>query len=397
MNNYTVIHLHSDFSNGVTNIDSVTKYNEYIDKAKELGMKAMAFTEHGNVFSWIKKKLACDERGIKYIHGCEVYITETLETKVRDNYHTCLYAKNHDGVQEINNLLSDKNANNRGDGHFYYVPRITIEEFLNISDNVIVTSACLGGVLAKGKDKEISKIYLNYFIENKDRCFLEIQHHLDESQINYNNYLVDLAQQYNLKLITGTDTHALNDEHLDGRVMLQKGKGIHFGDEDSWDLSFKSYYELIEAYKKQGSLNMEIVMEAINNTNILSDMVEEFEIDKSYKYPKLYDDSERVFKNKIKEGIRTKGIHKLSNFESEYKPRIQHELNTYRESGAIDFMLLEEDLMTWCHKNDIYQGYGRGSCTGSEIAYLLEITYMDSIKHKLNFERFMNLERVSLG
>ena len=397
MDNYNVIHLHSDFSNGTTNIDSVTKFKDYIVKAKELGMKAIAFTEHGNVFSWIKKKLTCDEYGIKYIHGCEVYITENLETKVRDNYHTCLYAKNYDGVQEINNLLSDKNANNRQDGHFYYVPRITLEEFLNISDNVIVTSACLGGVLAKGKDKEISKIYLNYFIKNKDRCFLEIQHHLDENQINHNNYLVSLAEQYDLRLITGTDTHALNEEYLDGRAMLQRGKGIHFGDEDSWDLAFKSYDELIAAYKKQNSLDMEIVKGAMNNTNVLSDMVEEFEIDRSYKYPKLYADGENVFKKKINEGIKKKGVHKLPNFKSDYKPRIQHELNTYRKSGAIDFMLLEEDLMTWCHKNDIYQGYGRGSCTGSEIAYLLEITEMDSIKHKLNFERFMNLERVSLG
>ena len=74
MDNYNVIHLHSDFSNGTTNIDSVTKFKDYIVKAKELGMKAIAFTEYGNVFSWIKKKLTCDEYRIKYIHSCEVYI-----------------------------------------------------------------------------------------------------------------------------------------------------------------------------------------------------------------------------------------------------------------------------------------------------------------------------------
>ena len=85
MNNYTVLHLHSDLSNGVTNIDSVTKFDEYILKAEELNMKAIAFTEHGNVFEWVKKKEICEKHGLKYIHACEFYLTETIEDKIRDN------------------------------------------------------------------------------------------------------------------------------------------------------------------------------------------------------------------------------------------------------------------------------------------------------------------------
>ena len=88
---YTVYHLHSDLSNGVTNIDSVTKYNEYIARAQELGMKAMAFSEHGSVFEWWHKKSAIEEAEMKYIHAVEAYLTATLDEKVRDNYHCVLH------------------------------------------------------------------------------------------------------------------------------------------------------------------------------------------------------------------------------------------------------------------------------------------------------------------
>ena len=97
-NNYTVLHLHSDLSNGVTNIDSVTKFTDYIDRTKELGMKAIAFSEHGNVFEWVKKKEYCEKNNLKYIHACEFYLTETINEKIRDNYHICLFAKNWNGV-----------------------------------------------------------------------------------------------------------------------------------------------------------------------------------------------------------------------------------------------------------------------------------------------------------
>ena len=108
MSNYVVYHLHSDMSNGVTNIDSVTKYNEYIDYAASLGMKAMAFSEHGSVFGWLKKKESMEKVGMKYIHAEEFYITEKIDVDnlVRDNYHCILIAKNYDGVKEINKLSS---------------------------------------------------------------------------------------------------------------------------------------------------------------------------------------------------------------------------------------------------------------------------------------------------
>lgn len=394
-NNYTVTHIHSMLSNGVTNIDSITNFRDYVAKAKECGMSAMAITEHGSIFEWIHKKEEIEKAGMKYIHGIEAYITESLDEKIRDNYHCCLYAKNYDGVKELNELSSK--SFNRDDGHYYYVPRITFEELLNTSNNIIISTACLGGILHKGNDK-IKEQFICFLMNNSSRCFLEIQHHCDTAgnQKEYNKYLYKLSKEIGVPLITGTDTHALNDDHLEGRSILQKSKNVFFEDEESWDLTFKTYDELVEAYKKQNSLPMEVVLDAINNTNRLADMVEAFEIDRSYKYPHLWENPMQLFKDKINAGIIERGVDKYPNYQ-EYLDRIDYEMKAYVHNQAIDFMLLMEDIISWCKTQNIRVGYGRGSVNGSIVAWLLGITEMDSIKHGLNFDRFMNVERVSLS
>lgn len=394
MNNYTVLHCHTDLSSATTNIDSVTKYEDYIKYASELGMKAIAITEHGNILSWVKKKETCEKYGLKYIHGIEAYLTETIEEKVRDNYHCCLYAKNWEGVKELNKLISS--SFNRKDNHFYYTPRILIDDLFNTSDNIIVSSACLGGVFNKGNDK-VKERFLNFFIQNKHRCFLEIQHHNVKDQIEYNKYLYELSLKYDLQLVANTDTHCLNKVHEKGRSILQKAKNIYFSDEEGWDLTFKSYDELIDSYIKQNSLPMEVVLKAIDNTNKIADMIETFELNREYKYPKLHENGEQVLKQKINEGVLRLGINKYDNYKTEYLPRIYEELETYKHNQAIDFLLLDEDIKSWARDNDMYCGYSRGSCSGSIICYLIGMTDVDSIKYDLNFSRFMNKERVSLA
>lgn len=394
MMNYTVLHLHSDLSSCVTSIDSVTKPIQYIKRAQECGMTALAFSEHGSFFSWIKKKEQIEAAGMKYIHAAEFYVTKTLDEKIRDNRHCLLVARNYEGVLELNRLSSQ--SFNREDGHFYFVPRITIDELCNTSDNVIVTSACLGGIL-NGSDKEMCKQFFRFMITHRDRCFLEIQHHANsKAQKEYNVKMYKLSQKYGVPLCVGTDTHALNDEHLEARSILQKAKNISFPEEDEWDLTFKTYDELVEAYKKQGALPMKVVLEAIENTNRIANMVESFELDRSYKYPHLWDNPEKVLMEKIKAGIKWRGVDKFPN-RAEYADRVKYELKAYKHNKAIDFVLLMEDIVSWCRTQDIQIGYGRGSVNGSVIAWLLGITEMDSIKHKLNFDRFMNVERVSLS
>ena len=175
------------------------------------------------------------------------------------------------------------------------MPRIYLDDLLNTSDNVIVTSACLGGILSKGAD-EVKERFLDFCIKNKHRCYLEIQHHNVEDQKNYNKELYALSREYGIPLIAGTDTHALNDTHMEGRKILQLSKGVHFAEEDAWDLTFKSFETLCEAYKRQDSLPEEVWMEAIMNTNRMADCVETFELDRNTKYPKIYDHPLQTYK-----------------------------------------------------------------------------------------------------
>ena len=400
MENYIVYHLHSDYSSCITNIDSVTKVKMYVNKAKECGMKALAFSEHGSTLNWYEKKSAIEEAGMKYIHAIEAYITEKLvwldeegnEKKVRDNYHCILIAKNYDGFKEINRLVTK--SFNREDGHFYYTPRITIDELENTSDNIIVTSACLASIFGKGNEA-IQKRYLDFFVKNRHRCYLEIQHHNVEKQKEYNKKLYQMHLDYDISLVAGTDTHSLNKELADARLILQRAKKTYFDEEEGWDLTFKTYDELIEAYELQNSLPMDVVKEAIYNTNLIADRVEEFKIDTSPKYPNLFPNAYDELRRVSYEAIDKHPYALKNHSREELEERIEMELDGFHKTNMESFMLFKKLINDWQHKNGIWSGPSRGSVSGSMIAYLLGITEMDSMKFDLNFFRFVNPNRVS--
>lgn len=304
--------------------------------------KAICFTEHGNIYNNIEKKMYANSKGLKYLHGVEVYLTAALEPKQRDNYHTILIAKNFEGVKEINTLVD---LSTQPD-HMYYKPRITFDEFFNISDNVIKISACLASPLnkypnfigklvdekiaelEKNKETEANKlyaelnseaakeawiedyaaiyntsyeIYVEQCIEKSNNAFdlqieeakselenakivydklmktydyYEIQPHVKSmDQIRYNKMLYEASKKYNKPLIAGTDTHSIDSYKAECRSILQKAKHIEFSNEDEFDLTYKSYDELVNMFKQQGSLPMDVVLEAIENTNRMADSV----------------------------------------------------------------------------------------------------------------------------
>lgn len=392
MKNYTIYHLHSDLSNAVTNIDSVTKYGEYISRAQECGMTALGFSEHGSVMEWWHKKSKIEAAGMKYLHGVEAYLTESLDEKVRDNYHCVLIARNYDGFLELNRMVS--RSFNRNDNHFYYVPRISFDELFHSSNNILITTACIGGVLNKGS-QECQEKFLDYLSAHKDRCFLEIGHHMDDQQVAYNKKLYDLSRQTGIPLISGTDTHVLNEVHERGRHILQIAKDIHFDGEDRWDLKFHTYDELVDCYRLQGALSEPVYLEAIENTNRLADLVEPFELDRGTKYPHIYDNPEQTFRDKVELAIQTHPYASKRHDPQALRDRVEEEFAVYQKNGSIDFMLLETYKREWEKSQGIQCGYGRGSVSGSMIAYLLGITQMDSMRFDLNFFRFMNPNRVT--
>ena len=385
--NYVAYHVHSDFSL----LDSCTDYKLYVDRAKELNQKAICFSEHGNIFNWVLKKMYCDSSGIKYIHGVEAYLTESLENKVRDNYHTILIAKNFDGVKEVNSIISKSYQKD----HFYYKNRITFNEFFELSDNVIKISACLASPL--------NKLNVNHPLYEslvKSYNYLEIQPHDYNEQKLYNIHLAELSQKYKIPLIAGTDTHSLNKYKAECRSILQAAKHIVYTDEDSFDLTYKSYEELVEMFKKQDSLPEQIYMDAINNTNIMSDSVEDFKIDGSPKYPKLYGDKDSevydkkvwdMFYDKVKNGV----IPECQ--VDKFKHAIKEESDVFEHVGMKGFILSMSEFVSHCKNNGVPVGPARGSVGGSRVAYVMDIIDLNPETWNTVFSRFCNKDRKEIG
>lgn len=407
-------------------LDSATKFQDYIDRAVQLGQTAIAFTEHGNIYQWVAKKMACDKAGIKYLHGVECYLTEQLyeypdanelwreaqsgrneqdakkvlaemmesgKKKVRDNYHTILIAKNYDGILEINNLVSLSNR----DDHFYYKPRITFEEFLGISDNVIKISACLASPLNK-----MSVRHPMYEKLLKHYDYLEVQAHNFGEQISYNCHLAEMSKKYGIPLIAGTDTHSIDAYKAECRSIMQLAKHIEFADEDSFDLTYKTYDELVEMFRIQGTLPEQVFLEAIENTNRMADSVEPFELDISFKYPKLYGNAaedKAVFEDTIRKNFQSKidegaiSPEQIQNF----KDAIKEECRVFDKIDMSGFMLFMSELVTWCKSNGIPIGFNRGSCGGSRVAYVTNTTDLNPETWHTVFSRFCNEDRKEIG
>lgn len=392
------LHMHDDLSNG-NMVECVTKLDHYIKLANERNAPAVCITNHGNICGWVNRKRAIEDAGMKYIHGIEIYVTETLDEKIRDNYHLTLLAKNEDGVHEINRLSSM--AHNKEDGHFYYSPRNTFEEIANTSDNIIILTACLGNPLwqhAKSKNKKAFQRWVKFFAENKHRVYLEVQPHIHPEQKNYNKILLQLADKYDMKLVGTNDVHALDEAHDELRQVLKKSKGIEFEEDDMFELTAKDRENMRSSFENQGVLSAEQIEEALDNTMEIVNSIEEFTFDRSIKYPEIYKEPEKVFQKKIKNGLVKRGIKNLPVAQQKvYANRVKREYKTYMKTGSANYMLLEDLVGEFAVKNNIYAGYGRGSVSGSIIAYLMGITEMDSIVHELDFERFMNEARITLA
>ena len=386
---YCVYHLHSDLSL----LDSCSKFQEYVDLAKSQGMTAIASTEHGLPRSWVEKKMTCDAAGIKFIHGVEIYLTASIDEKVRDNYHTVLLAKNEDGIHELNELIE---LSTRPD-HFYYNNRIPFEEFLAVSQNIIKTSACLASPLARLDPSDPMYIRLA-----KHYDFLEVQHHNDPDQATYNKRLLQLSRQLNKPLIAGTDTHSSSSYKAECRDVLMEYKEQKYPGEDGFDMIWKTEDELVEAYEKQGALPRNVYMEAIANTNVMADMVEDFKLDKSPKYPILYGSPEadekklkeityRMLDDKIQRGVIPFEQH------GAFFRDCKEELEAFHQTNMSGFMLSMSEIISWCRNNNIPIGPCRGSVGGSRVAYVTDIIDMNPVTYNTVFSRFCNSARVELG
>lgn len=382
-------HCHSEYSL----LDSCTKYQDYVDLAVKNGSRALSISEHGKPLNWTEKWAACKKAGIRYIHSVEIYLTETLDEKVRDNYHTVLMARNMDGVRELNALISkscDKD-------HFYYTNRLSFDEFLGISPNIISTSACLASPLNK-----LPETHPRYMELARKYDFLEVQAHHNPEQVEFNRRLVKLAKELGKPLIAGTDTHSSTPYKAECRAVLLSAKHKSYGDEDSLDLTYKTYDELVEMFRTQGALSEEEYMTAIENTNLLYDMTEDIELDTSIKYPILYgsreadsqkfiETVERMFREKLESGVIPKEQ------EQAFRAAIDEEMRVFQKLQMDGFMLSMSELICWCKSQGMAIGTARGSVGGSRVAYVTDIIDLNPEVWHTVFSRFCNEDRKEIG
>lgn len=386
---YTLFHCHSDYSL----LDSCTKYQDYVDLSVKNGAKALSITEHGKPMNWTEKWSACKKAGLRYIHSVEIYMTESLEEKKRDNYHTVLMARNMDGLRELNALVSKSCDAD----HSYYTNRITFDEFLAMSDNIIATSACLASPLNKLPDTHPRYMELAMRYD-----FLEVQPHIHPDQVAFNKKLAVLSRELGIPLIAGTDTHSSSKYKSECRDILLRAKRKPYADEDAFDLTYKTYDELVQMFRKQGALTEEEYMSAIDNTNLLYDMTEDIDLDVSIKYPILYGTRENdsaMFAKTVAEKFRKKvedGIIPQSQVES-FKEAIQEEMRVFNKLEMNGFMLSMSELVTWCREHNIPIGPARGSVGGSRVAYVTDIIDLNPETWNTVFSRFCNEDRKEIG
>lgn len=374
-------------------LDSCTKYTDYIGLAVKNGQKALSVSEHGKPLNWTEKWAACKNAGIKYIHSVEIYLTQSLTEKVRDNYHTILMARNMDGVKELNKLVSlscDKE-------HFYYVNRISFDEFLNISHNIISTSACLASPLNK-----LPQNHPRYMELARKYDFLEVQPHIHPEQAQYNKKLAELSKKIGTPLIAGTDTHSSSKYKAECRAVLLNAKHKSYGDEDAFDLSYKTYDELVELFREQNALTETEYMSAIENTNLLYDMTEEIELDTSIKYPILYgtrEEDSRKFVETVEKKFREKLDLGVIPHEQEkaFREAISEEMRVFQKLKMDGFMLSMSELICWCKSNGMALGFARGSVGGSRVAYVADIIDLNPETWHTVFSRFCNEDRKEIG
>jgi len=388
MNNYIPYHMHTEYSL----LDSCTKPKEYVDLAVQNGMRALAFSEHGKPMNWTEKYGLCKEAGLKYMHAVEIYLTESIEEKVRDNYHTVLIARNMDGLRELNRMVSL--SCNRD--HFYYTNRLSFDEFIALSDNIITTSACLASPLNK-----LPREHPRYEDLVRRYDFLEIQAHHHPDQVAFNQRLLSLSKEFGKPLIAGTDTHSSTPYKAECRAVLLASKHKSY-DDDAFDLTFKTGAEFEEMFRSQEAIPEADFMEAIRNTEELIGLTEEIELDTSIKYPILYGTREadsQKFEETVRDGLEEKlesGVIPREQ-EAAFRSAITEEMRVFKKLKMDGFMLSMSELVRWCKSQGMAIGTARGSVGGSRVAYVTDIIDLNPETWHTVFSRFCNEDRTEIG
>ena len=403
MSKYISFHNHSIYSI----LDGLIKPKDLVSWAKANNMCAVGFTDHGEISGCMNLYKECLSQEIKPILGEEFYVTKDIikdGKKIRDNYHLIVLAKNRTGWDNIVKLHNISYGSER----FFYDSRITFEDLFKHKDGLIITSACIGGVVGRpwlnGEFECADDVIKTLKSEFNDDFYLELQNHNSEDlterqkQHDYNNYLIKKSKEYGVKCIIQNDAHYYLKEHwLAHQVLLCKNTHSKLSNPkftfDSKEYYLKNEVEMLETFNEYP---LSLIEECFKNTLEIANKIEQFNITyKDYNYPKSDNEDESLSKliKLVKEGF-TKRFG--SDFKNEqYVERIRTELRAIKKIGFVDYFLILEDLYRYAEKENIYTGCGRGSAGGSLVLYCLGVTHLDPIKYNLLFSRFIDEHRIS--
>ena len=438
---FTHLHVHTQYST----LDGAASIEGLMEKAKKDGMKALAITDHGNMFGVKHFHNVATKMEIKPILGCEAYMAADSRKsrsgkEEQSSFHLILLAKNLTGYHNLMKLVSY--AWTEG---YYYKPRIDRELLELYHEGLICCSACLGGELPQAilygseeKADEVITFFKNLF---KDNYYLEIQRHPTDNaekngdvyreQMIVNRRMIELSQKHGIKLVATNDVHFIEKEDDPAHDrLLCIGTAKDLSDPDRMRYTGEEYMKTQAEMQELFS----DIPEAITNTQEIVDKIEDytlkhnpimpvFEIPESFgileDYRKQYPDEESLitfftpeiyhrfesyekalqtlFETEYLRYIVFEGAKKrYPDISAELKERIDFELTTIRNMGFPSYFLIVWDLLKAAREMGVIVGPGRGSAAGSVVAYCLKITDIDPIRYNLLFERFLNPERISM-
>lgn len=390
------VHLH--VHTGYSLLDGSGKIPLMVKRAKELGMSAMAITDHGVMYGCVEFYKAAKEVGIKPIIGSEIYVaSKSMHIKEQgrknDTHHLVLLVKNSTGYNNLMKIVSAASI----DG-FYYKPRVDHDFLKEHSEGLIALSACLGGevqgnILKSNLEaaKESALFYKETF---KEGFYLELQNHGMREQIMVNENLIAMSKELDIPLVATNDIHYINKEDSrahDILLCIQTGKTV----DEKGRMSYQPEQFYIRSQEEMEEL-FGHVEEALDNTVKIAEQCDfdyEFHVSKLPNFPLPPEqDHYEYLRDTCYKGLEER----YEEITEEIKTRLDYELDIIKTMGYVDYFLIVWDFIRFSNESGIPTGPGRGSAAGSIVAFTLGITKIDPIKYSLLFERFLNPERISM-
>jgi len=390
------LHVHTEYSL----LDGASRIKELVRRTKELGMDAVAMTDHGVMYGAVRFYKEAKAQGVHPIIGCEVYLApgmrqERTEVDGTRYYHLILLAENETGYRNLVELISL--ANTEG---YYYKPRIDKELLRKYHEGIIALSACVAGeipqAILRGNTRRAEELICEYVgIFGQDNFFLEIQDHGLPEEKTVNRALRDMANRHGVGLAATNDVHYVNaddSEFHDILLCVQMGRTIN--DPDRMRFSGPDYY--LKSEQEMAELFADYPG-AIENTAKIAERCQvnftfgELQLP-FYPIPENFEKDDDYLRALCEERIPSR----YPDVTNEIRTRLDYELGVIHGMGYASYFLIVWDFILYAREHGVAVGPGRGSAAGSIVAYLLGITNIDPLQYALLFERFLNPERVSM-